>query len=68
MAIKNNVADDMAPVGHSVWPRRAPHLVHLALPSGPVWTPWGTPSGPPFGPRQAPRLAPRWAPRRVQKK
>jgi hypothetical protein len=24
MAFKNDVADDMAPVRHSVWPRRAP--------------------------------------------
>jgi hypothetical protein len=54
MAYKNDVADDMAPVGHSIWP--------LVRPS--VWPPLGTPSGPiryPVWPRWASRLAPRRA-------
>jgi hypothetical protein len=54
MAFKNDVADDMAddmaPIEHSVWPHRAPRL---ALVGPPVWPligpPSSTPSGPPSG-------------------
>jgi hypothetical protein len=43
MAFKNDMADDMAPVGHSVWPRLAPRL-------DPVGHPIGHPVRPPSGP------------------
>jgi hypothetical protein len=40
MAFKNDMADDMAPVGHSVWPRQAPRLAPCLAPVGPpVWPP-----------------------------
>jgi hypothetical protein len=45
MAFKNDVADDMAPVGQSVWPRWAPRLA-------PHWAPHLAPA-----PRPAPRPA-----------
>jgi hypothetical protein len=55
MVFKNDVADDMAPVGHSVWPRWAPRLARRH----PVWHPVGhwPPVWPPSA-RRAPLLAP----------
>jgi hypothetical protein len=54
MAFKNDVADDMAPVGHSVWHRLAPSgpVGHTVWP--PVRPPSGTPSGPVWPPVQPP--------------
>jgi hypothetical protein len=47
MAFKNDMANDMAPVGHFVWPRRAPRLaLRLAPVRHSIW------------PRQAPSPAP----------
>jgi hypothetical protein len=52
MAFKNGVADDMAPIGHSIWPIWLPPYGSLRL----------APFGPPSGPCGAPCLAPIWTP------
>jgi hypothetical protein len=50
MAFKDDVADDMAPIGHSVWPRWTPRLAHQALCLAPRRAPCAAP-------HRAPRLA-----------
>ena len=60
MAFKNDVADDMALVRHSVWPHRAPRLARWAPRLAPVQPSSGTLSSPSSSTRWAPRLALVW--------